>query len=444
MMSRHALRVAVTNQLEPAARAAGFDTYVLPNEVCGDFNRSLDQRLTEGPTQAAFLKQHQIDLVIDFNTAALTLSANDASGKVCITPASLGIPYVSCFLDPVTSILGTVPWADKWSVLESESWIKWVWESAHAEELIRMGIPNVLSLPMAAMDADYDISPLPEPDSRAAVAFMGHPASSWFKSDEAFPANKMLPALTAASVHADLPNVPFHSVYFDLHAFAEPVGQGDDAQTRIDKSADYFNQKFLYNAFLAVKRRDRYARFLKLKLGDSFELIGDHWGDIYGLPHTPRIWDREELNKRIRGVPICINLLKGCLETGMNIRHFEITANGGFMLTHFTPELETCFEIGVECDVFHHEEDLLQKISHYLENPEQRQEMARAGQRRTLSEHLYSHRLQRLVELLRENGILPRNYGAIEETGRCAGEPVDSLVAATTDVMPFGMPRSIS
>ena len=43
-------------------------------------------------------------------------------------------------------------------------------------------------------------------------------------------------------------------------------------------------------------------------------------------------------------------------------------------------------------------QELLEKIRHYLDHPQQRADLALAGQRRTLSEHLYSHRLPAALE----------------------------------------------
>jgi spore maturation protein CgeB len=106
--------------------------------------------------------------------------------------------------------------------------------------------------------------------------------------------------------------------------------------------------------------------------------------------------------------------MKGGLETGMNIRHFETPAVGGFMLTYETAELSTCFTVGEECDVFRCEADLLDKIQFYLENPVRRREIAKAGQERTLREHLYSHRIGKLVDLLCESGVLPKTASAVK------------------------------
>ena len=228
--------------------------------------------------------------------------------------------------------------------------------------------------------------------------------------------------MTAIAVQADMPEIPFHKVYFDLYEFGQIPAGADDEMASADLAKRYYNDKFFYSAFLAVKQRDRFTKFLSQRMGDHFELVGDHWGDVYGLRHTPRVWDRQALLERMRRVPICLNLAKGCLESGMNSRHFEITSAGGFMLTYETPELSSCFEIGVECDVFRSENDLLEKIEFYLKHAKRRRELAMAGQRRTLSEHLSSHRLVTLVEMLRQAKVLPGGFSVDEEAGPLPAE----------------------
>lgn len=409
-MIRQPLRVATTSQLARSVREAGYQAFLLPGEDSLDIHRPLPERLAVGPAHRKFLEDNQIDLVLDFDTAALTFVPNDAGDGVQITAAAMGIPYVACYLDPVTATMGKVAWQEHWHILESNSWIKWIWEEAHSEELRKLGIPNVITLPMAATNDDFDLSPLSSVNDGPVAAFMGHPATSWFLSNQQVASSQLLTGLTAAAVRADMPDLPFHRIFYDLYEFGTPPNSSDTAVQRAAKASDYFNQKFMYNAYLAVKQRDRFARFLKLKLKDAFELVGDHWQTHYGLPHTPRIWDMKLLHRRMREVPICLNLMKGNLETGLNIRHFEITAYGGFMLTYWTPELATCFEIGVECDAFRDELELLEKIHYYLENPARRRDIARAGQRRTLRDHLYSHRITALVGILQRHGAWAHHH----------------------------------
>lgn len=408
-MSRRPLRIATTRQLERSVREAGFDTYVLPELPSLDLHRCIPERLKDGVIYRPFLEEHDIDLVVDFNTTALTLIQSPTSpDDVVLTTAALGIPYVACYLDPITSTMSQVRWADHWHLLESDSWIKWIPETVHSEELMRLGIPNVLTMPMAAANDDFDTSPLPEPDPKPVVAFMGHPATGWFGSNQPVLPKQLYAGLTAAAVRSDMPDMSFHKIYYDLYEFAKTPQPDDDRSKRAALGFEYFQQKFLYNAYLAIKHRDRFMRFLKLKLGDLFELIGDGWKENLGLEHTPRIWDMKELHDRMRRTPICLNVLKGNWETGLILRHFEVPAYGGFMLTYETAELSACFEIGKECDVFHNEAELLEKVHYYMDHPEQRREIAAAGQRRVLKEHLYSHRITTLVKLLEKANVLPK------------------------------------
>ncbi len=416
-MSRRPLRIATTPQLERSAREAGFDVFRLPDLPTYDFHRSIEQRLTDGYTMQPFLEKHDIELVLDFNTEALTLTPlKDNPEQFTLTTAQLGIPYVACYLDPITSTMNRVDWAMHWKLLESPDWIKWIPETTHSEELIRLGIPNVLTLPMAQTNDDFDTTPLPaeNPNSGVGVSFMGHPASGWFNSNQQVAANSLFNAYTAIAVHEDLPDLAFHKICFDLYKFCDPPFATDDDQSRALKAGQYYGQKFLYNAYLAVRHRDRFIKFLSDKLGKAFELIGDHWGTHYGLPHEPRIWDMKQLHRHMREVPICLNMIKGNWETGLIIRHFEVPAFGGFMLTYETQALSECFEIGTECDVFHNEADLLDKIHYYLENPGIRRDIALAGQKRVLSEHLYSHRIATMVAMLRQAGLLKDK--AVEST----------------------------
>jgi hypothetical protein len=160
---------------------------------------------------------------LDFNAGALTLVPSSSHpGQASLTTADLGIPYVACYLDPVTSTMGQVDWADHWHLLESNTWIKWIWEFAHADELTRLGVRNVVTLPMGANDDDFDTSPLPDPDPGPVVAFMGHPASSWFGSQQTIVPGQLVAGLTAAAVRADMPDLPFHKIFYDLYAFAHP------------------------------------------------------------------------------------------------------------------------------------------------------------------------------------------------------------------------------
>ncbi|KAA0219753.1 MAG: glycosyltransferase family 1 protein [Planctomycetota bacterium] len=401
-------RIATTSQMFDSVVAAGYEAVLLPALPNEDIHRGLAQRLSDGSVYEPFLRASGADLILDVDTGALTLSpVPGRASEVRMTCDAVGIPYVCLYIDPVTSTMNQVPWLQHWALLSQPCWIKAVWESAHLEELTRLGVPNVVHVPMAIHDTTFDLSPPTVRYDGPVVAFMGHPASSWFLLPR-----QLLPGLTAAAVNADAPGTPFHRTYFDLYGFGEGGNAADSVEIGARRAAEYFNTKFVYNAYLALRQRDRFAVFLQKHLGERFELVGDHWEKDHGLHSLPTIRDRAALIRRMREVPICLNLVKGCLESGLNLRHFEVTAAGGFLLTYWTPDLPKFFEPGKECETFRSETELLTKVRYYLENRAQRDRIAAAGQRRTLREHLYSHRIRDLVKLLDQAGVTRRGQAS--------------------------------
>ncbi len=68
-------------------------------------------------------------------------------------------------------------------------------------------------------------------------------------------------------------------------------------------------------------------------------------------------------------------------------RPIEAALCGGFVLTEYSPGVENMFEIGKEIDVFHTKEELSKKIQYYLENGQEREEIARRGYERALRDY---------------------------------------------------------
>jgi spore maturation protein CgeB len=81
-------------------------------------------------------------------------------------------------------------------------------------------------------------------------------------------------------------------------------------------------------------------------------------------------------------------------------RNFEVPGCGGFLLSERVPHLERYFELDREVAVYDGVDDLVSKISHWLEHDEDRQSVADAGYRRVLAEHTYDHRFAEIFALL--------------------------------------------
>lgn len=84
-----------------------------------------------------------------------------------------------------------------------------------------------------------------------------------------------------------------------------------------------------------------------------------------------------------------------------NMRLYEATGIGAMLITDRKDNLGELFEIGKEVVAYSSMEEAAELINHYIAHPAEAAAIARAGQRRTLSEHTYAHRMTELVPILK-------------------------------------------
>jgi FkbM family methyltransferase len=385
-----------------ACAALGHEAVSLPvaAHISGNaYAADVSGRIENGERVASLLAGQPTEFLLDVGGTGLGFvrGGGSAATEVKLAHEMAGRMLVSHFIDPLTTSFQGLDWQTVWQCVRSGGWVKAVWDRAQAAELRRFGVPNVMHLPMAAPNRAYDTRPLDLSRCRPAVSFVGGQNTSYFNANGAVPTSSLLPGTLAQSYRSASPDAVFCDVYHDIYNLAEPPAASDDVATQARKTQAYFNAKRYYHAGLCICNRDRYVIFLKRKLPQLFELVGRGWDTAYGLDAHSSFASTDDYFSNFRQVAVNLNLVNGNAETGLNMRHFEITAAGGFMLCHDQPELANCFVIGKECAVFANEADLLAKIQYYLSHPQERAAIAMAGQRRTLSQHLYSHRLQSIL-----------------------------------------------
>jgi FkbM family methyltransferase len=86
-----------------------------------------------------------------------------------------------------------------------------------------------------------------------------------------------------------------------------------------------------------------------------------------------------------------------------NMRIFETTGSGAFLLTEHFPNISEYFEVGKEIETFSCRKELLEKIDHYLTHPLERQEIARRGQARCLKDHSMEQRTEWLNKIIQRH-----------------------------------------
>jgi hypothetical protein len=114
--------------------------------------------------------------------------------------------------------------------------------------------------------------------------------------------------------------------------------------------------------------------------------VGEAWGhDMY------RVLGRSK---------VTINHLGDVAPYSNNLRIYEATGMGALLLTQRTKNLAELFSVGEELAEYTSAQHCAQLISHYLDNSEEREGMADAGQDRTLSDHTWLGRMRELIEIV--------------------------------------------
>ncbi len=116
-----------------------------------------------------------------------------------------------------------------------------------------------------------------------------------------------------------------------------------------------------------------------------------HHGEVWGLDmYRALARSRITLNRHINVAEKNAN----------NMRLYEATGVGALLLTDRKDNLGELFEIGKEVVVYSAAEEAMELIRYYLAHPDEAQDIALAGQARTLRDHTYQNRMEELALIL--------------------------------------------
>lgn len=108
-----------------------------------------------------------------------------------------------------------------------------------------------------------------------------------------------------------------------------------------------------------------------------------------------------------------------------NMRVFEATGSGVFLLTEYFENLKQYFEPGKEIETFRDEKELIDKIDYYLAHPEEREAIARRGQERCLRDYSMENRAGAFDEIIRKHLALK---SAPPHTPEVSQSPIEKIV----------------
>jgi spore maturation protein CgeB len=83
-----------------------------------------------------------------------------------------------------------------------------------------------------------------------------------------------------------------------------------------------------------------------------------------------------------------------------NLRLYEATGMGALLVTDARANLSELFDVGTEVIAYRHPEEAAELVRYYLDHPEEARMIAAAGQARTLREHTWINRMDRLCRMI--------------------------------------------
>jgi spore maturation protein CgeB len=94
------------------------------------------------------------------------------------------------------------------------------------------------------------------------------------------------------------------------------------------------------------------------------------------------------------------------VEASVSNRLYWACGSGAFYLSYTAQGIEDIMEPGREIETFTSLDEMAEKIRFYLDHPEERKGIARAGKKRVLENYTFRHRLAELIERVHDQGVL--------------------------------------
>jgi len=136
------------------------------------------------------------------------------------------------------------------------------------------------------------------------------------------------------------------------------------------------------------------------KSGVHVECYGSGWpnGRI-PTEEVPELFARSKIVLGVGTIGYCKDFY------ALKMRDFDGAMSGSFYLTHHNPDLEDLFEIGKEIETYRNIEECVKKVHYYLEHPDEREAIAKAGRIRAEKEHTWEKRFEKLLNCI---GVLKK------------------------------------
>jgi len=144
-------------------------------------------------------------------------------------------------------------------------------------------------------------------------------------------------------------------------------------------------------------RRGKLIKALE-KNGMKVKVYGPYWKYFKPNGNTHDGIYGPEMVKAFNAAKMVLNIHMGeDLPYKVNMRTFEVTGSGSFLLTDNAYGLSTLFNAGKELITYQDKNELVELAKYYLSAEEERSEIAERARERAHKDHTYRQRIQRLL-----------------------------------------------
>lgn len=143
----------------------------------------------------------------------------------------------------------------------------------------------------------------------------------------------------------------------------------------------------------------RRARMIGKLRGVNVKVYGPYWRAFArNIKANTGVWG-PEMVKAFNAAKMILNIhVKSDLVYKPNMRTFEATGSGAFLLTDQPYELKNCFIPGEEVACYSDEKEFIELAKYYLDVKEERIKISMRGQERAYREHTYEARVKQILE----------------------------------------------
>ncbi len=342
--------------------------------------------------------QQLLEAVVSFRPdCCITLNhmGVDVEGVLMDLLARLQLPLASWFVDnPHLIIHLYTRCISPWTAL-------FTWDADNIESLRRTGFEHVFYLPLGTDPERFSPRRAPVPDAwKADISFVGnsmlYKVSGRLKNGR-FPRDLLLPFRDVARAFMDSEQRSvadfLRQSFPDVHArYAELPD--NEARLAYETAITWQATRLYRNGCVR-----RLLPFRPLIVGDRGWRV-----EFRHEPRQPRYLDAlsyyGELPAFYGHSAINFNCTSKQMKGAVNQRIFDVPAAGAFVLTDWRPQMEQLFE-PEEMVCYHDPEEIPDLARYYLAHPQERRKVATAARKRVLARHTWEHRLQVLLEQMR-------------------------------------------